>query len=119
MSTENSNYEQKFNVGLSIKYGIIEAILLENFRRQIFINTTQNQNYHSDRYWFSATSESLTNLFPYLTRSQIRISINKLILSDLILRKKHHKERFDQTCWYAFTDKGLMTVGLTTNLKGV
>ena len=70
---------QSFNTLLAKKYGIVEAILIDS---QIFwtkTNAAKGENFHDGRFWSYGTPEFFTKYFPYLTSSQIKYALKKLV----------------------------------------
>jgi hypothetical protein len=97
--------EHSFNIELAEKYGIEEAIIIQNMFFWIRHNVANRRNFYDDRYWTYNTTKAMQELFPYMSESKISRVINKLVNKGAIIKGNYNKIAFDRTCWYAFTDK--------------
>jgi len=96
-----------FDKELATKYGVVEAIILNNFRYWIQKNTEENKNYHDGKYWTFNSVQSFCKLFPYLTAKKIRNAIKRLEDAKILLKGNFNKMKYDRTTWYTFTELGL------------
>ena len=94
-----------FNVGIACEYGVNEAVLLQNIYEWVKVNEVRNEHFHDGRYWDSGSTDALAQLFPYFTKNQIQYTLKKLREHGLILVGNYNEQPFDQTRWYALTDK--------------
>lgn len=99
--------EHSFNVRIAEKFGVYAAIIIRNFVYWIALNIANGKHFHDGRYWTYNSYEAMAELFPYLTKKQIRTTINKLVEAGILIRGNYNKAPFDHTTWYAFTDEGL------------
>ena len=67
-----------FNVELAIKYGIEEAILIENFAFWIKKNAANNKNYINGEYWTYNSAKALEELFPYMNLKKVQRTLLRL-----------------------------------------
>lgn len=100
-----------FKVALAKEYGIEAAILIDEFNYQISRNKANERNFHDGRYWTYNTLKAYTELFPYLSKDQIKRIIQKLITNGILVKSNYNENPYNQTSWYAFTDYGLSVVG--------
>lgn len=100
-----------FKVALAKEYGIEAAILIDEFNYQISRNKANERNFHDGRYWTYNTLKAYTELFPYLSKDQIKRIIQKLITNGVLVKSNYNENPYNQTSWYAFTDYGLSVVG--------
>lgn len=98
--------EHKFNVDIATKYGLLEAILLENIRFWIEKNEANEKHFYDGHYWTYNSIKAFNELFPYATEKQIRNALEKLKLEGLIMTGNYNKSSYDRTLWYALTEKG-------------
>ena len=98
--------EHHFDIDIAKEYGLIEAILLNNFWFWIEKNKANNVNYINGSYWTYNSTKAFTYLFPYLSQRQIQNALKHLRDKEILKTGKHNKSSYDQTLWYAFTDKG-------------
>lgn len=95
-----------FDVIVAKEYGIIEAILLNNFEYWIAKNIANNKNFYDGYYWTFNSTKSFTKLFPYISQRQIQNALKHLKELEIIQTGNYNKSTYDRTLWYAFTKKG-------------
>jgi len=98
------NMNHSFNVELAKKYGIEEAILIENIAFWIKKNMTNNKNYINGEYWVYNSSKSFNELFPYMNCKKIQRALLKLEKLNVIKSDNFNKLPYDKTKWYAIVD---------------
>lgn len=98
--------EHSFNIEIAQKYGIKEAIMLNNLYFWIEKNKANNKHIYDGHVWTYNSCKAFSNLFPYLTEKQIRNTLDNLLKEDLIIKGNYNKLSYDRTLWYAITDKG-------------
>lgn len=108
---EYSTLSHYFNVGVACEYGLNEAIILQNIFFWVTKNAANGVHFHDGRYWTYNSAPAFTKLFPYFTKRQIQYALKKLEEHGLILVGNYNKQRFDQTRWYALTDKAYELFG--------
>ncbi len=95
-----------FNVEVAKKYGVNEAIFLQNMKFWISSNKANGRNFKEGRYWTYNSYEAFQEIFPFWTARQIRTIIDKLVEQGVILKEnKFNKQRNDHTNWYAFVNE--------------
>lgn len=95
-----------FNINIAKKYGIIEAILLNNLEYWISKNVANQTNYHNGFFWTYNSTRAFTELFPYVSQRQIQNALKHLKDLDIIQTGNFNKSAYDRTLWYAFTKTG-------------
>lgn len=95
-----------FNVEIAERYGINCAILAENLYFWIKKNMANGANCYDGHYWTYNSINAFEELFPYMTKNQIRNALIKLEKEGLIITGNYNKSAYDRTKWYAFTDFG-------------
>lgn len=98
--------EHHFNVELAKKYGILEAVIMNNLQYWIAKNMANGANYHDGFYWTYNSTKAFAELFPYASQKQIRTALKHLITEGIIQTGNYNKMPYDRTLWYAFTEKG-------------
>lgn len=98
--------QHHFDIDIAKDYGLIEAILLDNFWFWIKKNEANERNYHDGDYWTYNSTKALTILFPYLTQRKIQNALRKLIENKILITGNYNQSAYDRTLWYAFTEKG-------------
>lgn len=96
-----------FSIEIAQEYGMLEAVLLEYFNYWIAKNEANEKHFHDGRYWTYNSVKAFQELFPYATAHQLRRAMRHLEDEDLIMTARYNEQPFDQTLWYALTDKGL------------
>ncbi len=93
-----------FNADLATKYGILEAILIQNFEFWIKKNEANERGYREGRYWTFNSTRAFSELFPYASPKKIRYALQHLIDAGIIMTGNFNNSPYDRTLWYAFTD---------------
>lgn len=99
--------QHHFDVDLAIKYGVLEAILLNHFEYWLKLNEANNKHYHDGRYWTYNSTKAFGEIFPYVSERKIRNALNHLQDENIIIKGNFNKLAYDRTLWYAFTDRGI------------
>lgn len=98
--------QHSFDIEIAQKYGILEAILLQNLYFWVEKNRANEVHYYDGRYWTYNSRKAFSQIFPYSTERQIRTALEKLQKNQLIITGNYNKAGFDKTLWYTLTDKG-------------
>ncbi|NFN09373.1 MULTISPECIES: hypothetical protein [Clostridium] len=105
-----------FNVDIAIKYGIEEAIILENMFFWLEKNRANKKHIINSQVWTYNTQAALSKLFPYMNRSKIQRVMSKLEKENLIIRANHNEAKYDRTTWYALTPRGYSLFNINNGL---
>lgn len=95
-----------FNVGIAVKYGMLEAVILEHLNFWIAKNRANEVNFYDGSYWTYSSTKALAELFPYASQKTISRALHHLKDGGLVLFGNYNKSAYDRTMWYALTDKG-------------
>ena len=95
-----------FNVEIATKYGILEAVILENINFWITKNKANNKNFYDGFYWTYNSITALSKLFPYASRATIFRALNNLEDAGLVIAGNYNERTSDKTKWYALTKAG-------------
>lgn len=98
--------QHSFDISIATKYGINVAIFLSNLSFWIQKNMANKKHFHEGRYWTYNSVDAYSILFPYLTKKQIRTTIDKCAELGLILKDNFNDNHYDRTIWYSLSDKG-------------
>jgi hypothetical protein len=104
------NFEHHFKVKDAKSYGITEAILLYNLRFWIAKNKATGKHLHKGRTWTYNSYKGFSELFPYLSESQIKRALVSLVKQGAILKDNFNKMRYDRTSWYAVVDESQLPI---------
>jgi acyl-CoA thioesterase FadM len=101
------NMEHHFNIEDAKKYGIVEAVILHNIRFWIMKNKANNTHLHDGEYWTYNSVSAFTELFPYLTKDQIRRALESaeygLVTNDSSVTICNEAETLSKIVVYAWT----------------
>lgn len=86
--------------------GTNSAVLFQNIAFWVDKNRANNKHLHDGRYWTYNSNQAFVDLFPFLSRQQIRTALDKLQESGLIETGEYNEIPFDKTKWYTLTDRG-------------
>ncbi len=109
-----------FNVELAMKYGIEEAILIENFAFWIKKNAANGVNYVNGEYWTYNTAKALEELFPYMNLKKIQRILVRLEELKILKSDNFNKKAYDRTKWYCIVDpeiKNMYCINFTENTE--
>lgn len=86
-------------------YGINAAILLYNIKFWILKNKANNVHFHDGHYWTYNSVRAWEELFPFLTKKQIRTALDILLREGVLIQGNYNSIAFDRTRWFAFADE--------------
>lgn len=93
-----------FDTDVAAKYGLVDAIILENFKFWIAKNEADERHQYEGRYWTYSSVKALETLFAYLTAKQIRGAIDRLVEAGILLKGNFNQSAYDRTSWFAFSE---------------
>ena len=92
------------------KYGLVEAVMLNNFRYWIAHNKANGAHQHDGKTWTYNSVKAFETLFPYLTGNQIRRCLESLVTQGVLVRGNYNSSPYDKTSWFAFSDESFCLV---------
>lgn len=99
--------QHHFDIYLAKKYGILEAVLLDNFCFWTAKNAANEVHIHDGRVWTYNSVKAFCEMFPYASQKQIRSALAHLENEGLIVAGNFNESAYDRTKWYALTDDAL------------
>jgi len=106
-----------FDINLASIYGIPEAIIIHHFQHWISINKRLGRNFKDGKTWTYQTHEEICAHFPYLSKEEVRETIERLAtgksrrsksdeleFEPVLIKGNFNKTPFDKTTWYAFSN---------------
>lgn len=87
------------------RYGLVEAVLLQNLAFWIAKNRADRKHRHDGRTWTYNSVTAFAELFPYLTRKQIRRALERLEAEGVVVTGNYNRSPIDRTTWYALADE--------------
>lgn len=93
-----------FNVDIAKKFGVIPSIIISYFENVVAYGDSENCIKIDGKYWLIASISTFEKIFPYLTKSQIRYHISKLISNGVITNGNFIESKTDNTKYYTLSD---------------
>lgn len=108
-----------FEVEEAVKYGVKEAILINNLRFWILKNKANEKHFYDGRYWTYNSCKAFAKLFPFWGEATIKRIIQSLKEQGVILTGNYNKSTYDRTNWYAFVDNRMLNDGEDENEQSI
>lgn len=89
-----------FDPEIAKKVGVTGATIFQNISYWIEKNQTNEKHCYDGQYWTYNSTKAFCEQFPYLTVSQIKTALNKLIEQGLLVKGNYNKIGLDKTNWY-------------------
>ncbi|MDR2790243.1 MAG: hypothetical protein LBB59_04645 [Campylobacteraceae bacterium] len=102
-----------FDIEDAKKYGVNEAIMINNFKFWIIKNHANNKHRYKDRTWTYNSLAALGELFPFWTVRQIRYTLESLINQGILIFDNFNEDKRDRTLWYAFKDESFLGLNMS------
>ena len=99
----NINY--CFNCEYAKRFGVDEAIMLENLIFWIKKNKANGKHFHDGRYWTYNSIKAFEELFPFWSKRQIERILKSLEKQNILYTGNYNKSHYDRTKWYAINEK--------------
>lgn len=96
--------EHHFNIEDAQKYGIECAILLYNIRYWVNKNKANGKHFYDGRYWTYNSAKAFSELFPYLSKTQISRHLRKLEDMGVLVSGNYNSVAYDKTKWYTIIE---------------
>lgn len=94
------------NVKVAVEYGVNAALIFNNIGYWVEKNRANNTNQRDGKTWTYNSIKAFSEIFPYLTKRQIELAIEKLEEGGVIETGCFNTDPKNRTKWYALTDKG-------------
>lgn len=86
--------------------GVNAAVMFHSIQWWIRKNKANDKNFFDGKYWTYNSVAAFTELFPFMKKSAIRSSLEKLEKEGYIVSGNYNKIAYDRTKWYALGEKG-------------
>ena len=83
--------EHHFNIEIAKKYGILEAVLLQNIYFWVEHNRANEKAFFDGEYWTFNSVKAFCEMFPYATKKKIYNALQHLILEGIIKTGNYNK----------------------------
>ena len=102
----------KFNPNFAKKYGIEEAIIIENLYTWIRNKEILHEEsiWYNGKLWIKLTGRQLCKLFEYIPQTTIRRKFYHLMESGVIETGNFNLVTTDRSLWYSLTDNFLSII---------
>lgn len=90
-----------FDPDVACKVGINAAVIYQNFVFWCQKNAANRKQIRDGYVWTYNSRRALSELFPYLTESQIKTAISKLLEVGLLVKGEYNVAAYDKTNWYS------------------
>ncbi len=90
-----------FDQALAIKIGLKPAIVYNHVKYWIDVNVKNERSWKNGRVWMYQTQEDMADFFGYLSKKEVRESLELLHKEGYLDREKLSDNHFDQVWWYA------------------
>jgi len=94
-----------FDTKIAKELGTDSAIVFSNIEYWVGINKANRQNFFDGKFWTYNSAKAFTELFDYLSESQIKTCLSKLEKANYIEIGNYNKSSYDRTKWYSVVDK--------------
>ena len=94
-----------FDSELANRYGVDEAIMINNFSFWISKNKANDKHFYDGRYWTYNSVSAFTELFTFWTEKQLRRILASLIDQKVLITGNYNKKKSDKTTWYSFVNE--------------
>ena len=100
-----------FDIDLAQKFGLNEAILLENIRFWIQKNRANESHFHDGRTWTYNSVAAFREIFPYMGPKAIRAALERLVEGGVLVKGNYNTKSTDHTTWYGFVEEAIYLKG--------
>ncbi|MGL4946287.1 MAG: hypothetical protein ACRC4X_01265 [Cetobacterium sp.] len=104
-----------FDIDLATRFGIEEAILIENIAFWVKKNQANNKNFYDGEFWTFNSAAAFQELFPYMNLKKIQRTLNRLEEQKIIKSGNYNKLKMDRTKWYCIDDSEIKILYKLTN----
>ena len=94
-----------FNVQEAVQYGIEKSLLLQHIRFWCNQNKDRETHKHDDKVWMYQSASDMCHHYPYWSRQKISRLLREMEADGLIVSGNFNATGYDQTKWYALSDK--------------
>jgi hypothetical protein len=95
------------NISVATDYSLEVSVFVQYVAQWTFNNLANKRHFHDGFFWTYNSHEAFKKYFPYWSKKQIERVIDKCVKAGLVQKGNYNKHKYDQTCWYALTEKGL------------
>lgn len=90
-----------FDPDIAKQVGVSAAVIYQNIHWWCEKNAANGKHLYDGRFWTYNSVAAFDELFPYLTRKQIRTALDKLLDAGLLVSGNFNNSAYDRTKWYS------------------
>lgn len=90
-----------FDPRIAHQVGVNAAVIYQNLVFWAEKNKANQRHIRDGYVWTYNSARAFSELFPYLSQSQVKTAINKLVESGLLVKGEYNKANYDRTNWYS------------------
>ncbi len=94
-----------FDGDIASVVGVNAALIYECICFWLNINIKNKRNLVDQRYWVYMSVENFTEKLPFLSKSQVRTALDKLLKIGILVRDNYNRLSYDKTSWYTVSDE--------------
>jgi hypothetical protein len=106
-----------FDVEVATRFGVQEAIFIENVRFWVLKNKANNKHFYKGKYWTYNSAKAYAELFPYWSKQQIERIIAKLKEAGILVVDHFSTNHYDRTNWYTINEEMLSSKSMNQNIE--
>jgi hypothetical protein len=99
-----------FDESMAVKYGVDEAIMLQNLAYWVQKNAANGKHIHNGRAWTYNSAAAFVKLFPFWNKFKIRRILDTLEERGAIMSDSFNDVPMDRTKWYSVSDECMMQI---------
>lgn len=89
-----------FDTDVAARVGVNAAVLYNHILFWVLKNKANDDNFKDGTWWTYCKMDAFVELFPYLTKKQVRTALDKLRDSGLVITGNYNTDKRDRTIWY-------------------
>lgn len=90
-----------FEPEIAARVGLNAAVIYQNIVWWTQKNAANEKNIRDGLVWTYNSRTAFGKLFPYLTQSQIKTALSKLVETGLLVKGEYNAANYDKTNWYS------------------
>lgn len=103
-----TGFSHSFDTGVAQALGLNAASVYNHILYWLRHNFVEGTNFEEGKTWTYNSFEKMTKYMPYLTKDQIRRSLEDLFQAGLIIKSNFNNSKFDRTSWYSVPDQSVI-----------
>lgn len=96
-----------FNVDIAQKYGIEEAVIINNIAFWMTKNIASGENIHNGRCWVFNSVKAWCVIFPYINQDRMRRVLDSMCKRNILAKDNFNEAKYDRTSWYTIIEPSI------------